>query len=133
MLESLLSYQNPDLALLFLRLGLGLCMIMHGIAKLRFGVGFVKNMLVARGLPGVLAYGAYVGEFVAPIMLILGIYTQIAAFILFGNCLVILFVAHPKLFELNEFGGFKAEIPFLYVAISLALMVMGGGQYALIG
>ena len=53
---------NINFGLLFIRLGLGVCLLMHGIFKLTHGIDGVKSMLVARGIPDLVAYGAYVGE-----------------------------------------------------------------------
>lgn len=129
----MLHYFNPDLGLLFLRLALGICLLMHGAAKVRHGVGAVKSMITPLGIPAFAAYGAYLGEVVAPVMLILGILTPLAAFVILGNTLTILFVAYrSSLFKRDAFGGFVAEIPYLYVGMALAFMVMGGGSYALL-
>lgn len=42
---------NINFGLLFVRLGLGVCLLMHGIFKLTHGIDGVKSMLVARGIP----------------------------------------------------------------------------------
>ena len=129
-----MEYSLLAIALLILRLGLGINLMMHGIAKLKGGVGFVKSMLEAVHLPGALAYGAYIGEFVAPVMLILGVFTQLAAFIILGNCLVILICGFSRtLFKVTPYGGFEAEIVYLYIAIALSLLIVGGGDYVLVG
>ncbi len=43
--------KNVDLGLLFLRLGLGICLFMHGFGKILHGVGGVKSILIDAGLP----------------------------------------------------------------------------------
>lgn len=60
---------NINFGLLFIRLGLGVCLLMHGIFKLTHGIDGVKSMLAARGIPDLVAYGAYVGEVLAPAMI----------------------------------------------------------------
>ena len=64
--------KNFDLGILFVRLGLGICLFMHGFAKILHGVGGVKGILAKAGLPEIMAYSSYTGEVVAPIMIILG-------------------------------------------------------------
>lgn len=49
--------QNADLGKLILRLTLGLLLLLHGIAKLENGVGWISGSLQGYGLPGFLAYG----------------------------------------------------------------------------
>ena len=67
--------KNVDLGLLFLRLGLGICLFMHGFGKILHGVGGVKSILVDAGLPSFLAYFAYLSEVLAPIMIAVGFYS----------------------------------------------------------
>ena len=71
--------KNFDLGILFVRLGLGICLFMHGFAKILHGVGGVKGILAKAGLPEIMAYSSYTGEVVAPIMIILGYFQALAA------------------------------------------------------
>ena len=71
--------KNFDLGILFTRLGLGICFFMHGFAKILHGIGGVKSILTKASLPEIVAYGSYIGEVVAPIMIILGIFSRIGA------------------------------------------------------
>ncbi|KEA46175.1 DoxX family protein [Campylobacter mucosalis] len=124
--------KNFDLGLLFIRLGLGVMLIMHGIAKLLNGVGFVKSLLLKVGLPEFIAYFAYLGEVVAPVMLILGIYVRFGSVLILGTCFTILWLFFaPDLFALTSHGGFKAEIVYLYISMALCLLLSGSGRYAI--
>ena len=58
--------KNVNLGLLFIRLGLGICLFMHGFGKILHGLSGVKGILVNAGLPGFLAYFSYLGEVLAP-------------------------------------------------------------------
>ena len=71
--------KSPDLGLLVLRLALGVILLFHGVSKLLHGVAWIQQPLAALGLPGVLAYGAYLAELIAPVLLIVGMWTRIAA------------------------------------------------------
>lgn len=123
--------KNMNLGLLIIRLTLGVLMLLHGLAKLGSGVDGIVGMLQSKGLPGFIAYGVYVGEVLAPLALIVGFRTRLAAVILLANMLVITFVAHPNdIFALSEYGGWKLELVGFYLFGSLALLFTGGGKYA---
>lgn len=125
-------FKNIDLGLIFLRIGLGVMLLMHGIAKIINGISGVKTLLAKAGLFENLAYLVYVGEVLAPIMIILGLFTRFASFIVLVNCGFILYLFYGfNLFSLTSSGGFKAEIVYLYIFICLCLLLCGGGRYAL--
>ncbi len=113
--------KNVDLGLLFIRLGLGICLFMHGFGKILHGLSGVKGILVNAGLPGFLAYFSYLGELLAPIMLIIGFYSRVGAILVLGTSITILYSYYgfANLFALNEVNGFKSELIYLYIAISL--------------
>ncbi|MFV0482655.1 MAG: DoxX family protein [Bacteroidales bacterium] len=120
-----------NIGLLLLRVSAGAMMLLHGIAKLIHGVGFIEGMLVSMGLPAFLAWGVYVGEVIAPLMLIVGYRTKIGGAVMAFNCLVAMLMVHSSnLFALGEHGGLANELLFLYFFASLALLFTGGGKYA---
>lgn len=122
---------NADLAKLVLRLALGGLILLHGIAKLKNGVGFIEGMLASRGLPGAIAYLVYVGEVLAPVLLLIGLWTRAAAFVVLGNMLVALALVHmADLSKLNDTGGWAIELQAMYIAVALALMLLGAGRYS---
>jgi len=125
--------KNFDLGILFARLGLGVCLFMHGFAKISHGIGGVKSILTKAGLPEIVAYGSYIGEVVAPIMIILGIFSRIGALLITGTSLTIMCAYHGlgNLLELTNAGGFKAEILYLYIALLLCIIFNGSGKYAI--
>ena len=53
---------QPRLGVILLRWTLAILMLFHGWAKVTGGVGGIEGMLAGKGLPGVLAYGVYIGE-----------------------------------------------------------------------
>ncbi|SHE74351.1 DoxX family protein [Pedobacter caeni] len=123
---------NTNTGLLIIRLTTGLCMLIYGLTKLKNGVGFIEQMLAAEGLPTFFASGVYVGELIAPLAIMLGFRTRIAALVMAFNCLVALLIAQSHLiFSLNPFGGWAVELLVIYTFIPLALFFTGGGTYAL--
>ena len=124
--------QNEDLGKLILRLAVGGLMIFHGIAKAIGGIDFMDGMLAAKGLPAFIKYGAYLGEIVAPALLLLGFQTRAAAGVLLFNMLMAIFLAHSQdIFSLSKHGGLAIELPLFFVLGALALIFLGGGRYAL--
>lgn len=124
--------KNYDLGLLILRISIGLLMLFHGIGKLQGGLGFIQGMLEAKGLPGFIAYGALVGEILAPLAILLGFRTRIAAAIFAFNMLVAVLMVHTaQFFGLNETGGWTLELQGLYFLGALALFFTGAGKLAI--
>ncbi len=122
-----------DLGKLILRLSLGILVLLHGIAKLG-GVGWLTGMLAGIGLPGFVAYGVYIGEILAPILIILGVYTRIGGVILIINMLFVLGLVHMgELFSLGKSGGYALELQAMFLFGAVAVTLLGAGRYSLAG
>ena len=123
--------KNLNLGILILRISVGLLMLLHGIAKLSGGLVFIQGMLEAKGLPGFIAYGVLVGEILAPLAILVGFRTRIAALIYAFNLLVAIFMVHTaQFFTMGEQGGWALELIGLYFCGAVALFFTGAGQYA---
>lgn len=121
-----------DIGRLILRLVLGICVLLHGIAKLTGGVGGIAGMLGKAGLPGFLAYGVYVGEVIAPILLILGLYSRVGAWIIVINMLFAIGLVHTgELFGLNQSGGWAIELQAMFLFTAVAIALIGPGRFAI--
>jgi putative oxidoreductase len=132
--ESMNQNTQSDLGKLVLRLALGILILLHGIAKLKGGLAGIEGMVAAQGLPTFLAYGALVGEVLAPLMLILGFYARIGALLVVVNMLFALVLAHlGQLGMLNEQGGWALELQGMFLASALALALLGPGRYGVNG
>lgn len=124
--------QNADLGKLILRLSLGLMLLLHGINKLQHGVGWISASLAHYHLPGFFAYGVFVGEVVAPVMILIGYYTRVGAAFIVINMLVALALAHQGMyFELGDHGGWAIELQGFYLFTAAALFFLGSGKYAM--
>ncbi len=120
-----------DLGKLLLRLALGVLILLHGADKVLHGAGFVLDMVAKHGLPREFGYLVYAGEVLAPAMLILGLWTRPAAFVLAVNMAVAVWLVHMgELFTRAQSGGWALELQGLYFAAALALVFTGGGRYS---
>ena len=125
-------FKSDDTGKLILRVALGILILLHGIAKVSKGVDGIGGMLASHGLPGVLAYLVYVGEIVAPVLLIIGLYTRPAAAIEAINMLVAIWLVHRKdLGALNSQGGWALELQGMFLFAAIALAFTGGGRFGL--
>lgn len=124
--------KTADIGKLILRAYIGLAMLGHGIPKILGGIGGIEGMLANQGLPGLLAYGVYVGEVVAPVMLILGLYARIGGVLVVINMLFAIALAHTgEIFALTERGAWALELQGFFLFGGLAVALIGGGRYAL--
>jgi hypothetical protein len=62
--------RSDDAGKLVLRLAVAGIILFHGLFKLTHGVEWIRQPLGDLGLPGILAYGAYLGEVVAPVLIL---------------------------------------------------------------
>ena len=120
-----------DSGKLVLRVVLGALILLHGIAKLKSGLGPIEGMLAAHGLPVFLAYGSLVGEVLAPLMVLAGFHARIGAAIIAVNMLFAFGLAHAaQLGQLNEQGGWALELQGMYLFVAIAIVLLGPGRYA---
>ena len=123
---------QQDIGKLVLRIALGLLILLHGIFKLRHGIGGIEGMVAAHGLPGFVAYGVLVGEVLAPVLLLLGWFSRVGAALVAVNMLFAFGLAHMgQLAQLNEQGGWALELQGMYLAAAIAIALIGSGKYSL--
>lgn len=128
------STSCDDLGRLILRLSLGILVLMHGLSKLFNGIGGIESMLAAQGLPAFFAWGAYVGEIIGPVLVILGIYCRLGALLIAINMVVAVLLAHMgQLFMLTNSGGWQLELQGMFFFTAIALIFLGAGAYGLGG
>lgn len=121
-----------DFGKLVLRLGVGGMLLFHGVHKLLTGLDPVKTLLSAHGLPDALAYIAYLGEIVGPLLVLLGLFTRAGAFLIILEILALMVLGGvPRLLRLSADGAYGLEAEALYVCGALALLLAGGGRFGL--
>ena len=122
---------QSDLGKLILRIALGVLVLLHGIAKLKGGVGPIQGMVVAHGWPPYVAYGALIGEVIGPLLLLVGFYARIGAALIAINMLFAFALVHlGQLGQFTEQGGWALELQGMYLATALALVLLGPGRYS---
>lgn len=120
-----------DIGKLVLRVTLGVLVLLHGIAKLRGGMGSIVDMVEAQALPSVLGYGVLVGEVLAPLMLIAGFHARIGAVLVAINMVVAIALVHMgELGTLNGQGGWALELQGMFLAAAIALALLGPGRFS---
>jgi len=125
---------NDHLGRLLLRLTLGLLMLPHGIGKLMGGAQNMGGLMRANGLPEAVAYLSIVGEFIAPILIILGIYTRPAAWILALHMVIALLLAHRGHWTtFSQTGGLSIELQLFFLLTGVIVALMGAGRFSLGG
>jgi len=123
---------TENIGKLILRIMLGGLMLFHGVNKVQHGIGFIKGLVVAQGLPEVLAYGVYVGEILAPVLLILGWRSRIWAGLIAVNMLVVIYLTQLGAFlKLGAHGSWAVELQMFYLFSALAIVCLGSGKFAL--
>ncbi|MFT7300971.1 MAG: putative oxidoreductase [Porticoccus sp.] len=125
---------QESIAKLLLRLTIGILILLHGAAKIIHPetLEFISQNLSGIGLPSFLAYAVYLGEIVAPLMIIFGYYARIGGLLVVLNMVfAILLVHNGQLFQLTSHGGWALELQGLYLIGGLAIMLLGSGRYAI--
>jgi len=115
---------ETDRVIRMLSLGLGILMLFHGVDKLSNGVDHIVTMLNNVGIPYAkyVVYGVYIGEVVAPLLLIFGQYVRVSGSIIAFNMMVAIVLAHRNdIFTLGKHGAWSIEVPLLYLIIALSL------------
>lgn len=132
---------SDEISPLILRVLLAVVMFPHGAQKVLgwfggFGFdGTMKFFTETMHIPAPLALLAVAAEFLGPIALVLGLLSRVAAFGI-GTTVAVaaLTVALPNGFFMNWFGNQKGEgfeYHVLMAAIALAVVIQGGGKWAL--
>ncbi|MGV8930847.1 MAG: DoxX family protein [Luteimonas sp.] len=123
---------SQDFGKLVLRIILGALILLHGVSKLKNGLDPIEGMLVAHGLPALLAYGVLVGEVLAPVMLLFGFYARIGAILIAINMLFAFGMVHlGQLRQINAQGGWALELQGMFLFTAVAIALLGPGRYAI--
>ncbi len=124
--------RNEDLAKLLLRITCAGLLLFHGTYKIYGDFQHIKDMVRAAGLPEFIAYGNFIGEFLAPLFVIAGYKTRIAALLIAINMLASILIAHTDIvFKLNNFGAWMIELNVFYMMTAIVIFFLGAGKYSI--
>jgi putative oxidoreductase len=123
---------SEQLGKLVLRLGLGGLVLFHGVHRLLTGLDPVRSLLVAHKLPEALAYSAYLGEIVGPVLIIIGLFTRVGAFLIALEVLLLVLLSGvPQVLAIAPDGAYALEVESLYFSAAVAVMLLGAGRISL--
>lgn len=119
---------NTDLGLLVLRVWIGASLlILHGTGKFSNLLSDTPQFMSVAGLPPTLSLAlAVLGEAIAPIFLIIGLGSRWAAGLSAITMAMAFAVGHG--FALS--GDRSGELPFIFLAGFLAVLIAGPGKYS---
>jgi putative oxidoreductase len=123
-----------DLGKFLLRIALSVLLLFHGISKILHGIDHIIGMIVKAGLPQAFAYLVYTGEVVAPLLVLVGIWTRPAAVVIAINMTVAVLLVHTsQFFTLAKSGGWALELQGMYFVCALAVALLGAGRFSIGG
>ncbi len=127
------ALQNDDLGKLVLRLMVGGFMILHGISKVLNpgSLDFIGGTLTSAGLPAFIAYGVYVGEVLAPLLIIAGVYCRAGGLLIAVNMMFAIGLVHAgEALSLTDRGTWAIELQGFFLFGGLVIALMGSGKFA---
>ncbi|WP_445619573.1 DoxX family protein [Kushneria sp. Sum13] len=127
-------FNNEHLGKLILRLALGVTLLLHGIAKIGAPnvLEVIGHHLEHWSLPTPLAFGVFIGELMAPLMILAGWRCRIGGGLAAINMLfAIVLMRLGAVWSLNDTGGWNIETEVLMLGAALALMFCGSGRMAI--
>ena len=128
--KSIKNFQQ-NIGLLILRLSIGGLMLFHGYHKLIHGVDGLVGMFSSKGFPGGIAYAVFLGELLAPILIIVGYRTKLASLFVVATMLVAMFVVHADdLLKIGDHGEWGVELIGLYLFGAMSIFFLGAGKFA---
>ena len=106
-------------------------MLFHEISKLSNGIDGLVAMFDRQGLPGIIAYLVYLGEVVAPVLVLIGYRTKLASVAIAITMVVAMIIAHAdEILKLGDHGEWALEVLGLYLLGAIALFFLGAGKFA---
>lgn len=126
-ISSDIGRQHPGVLLLrFTTAGL---MLFHGVAKISGGLDPIEGLLDKVGMPPWFSYGVIVGELVAPLLVIAGIWVRPAALVMAINMIFAVALAHPgEILALGRTGAYALELQAFFLLCSLSIAWLAGAK-----
>ncbi len=128
---------NDNVGKLLVRLTVAGLMLFHGIGKWNTindpqgAVTMIGKNLKDAGVPEFVKYGVIIGEVIAPLFIIVGLFTRPAALIMAINMVVAVCMAHrAQIFTLDEHGSYALELQSFYFFGALAIVFLARASSA---
>jgi putative oxidoreductase len=119
-----------DTGKLILRLMTAGLILFHGVHKIFYGAAFIGGALAQLHLPAFVLYGVYVGEVVAPLFIIIGLWTRVASLVVVFNMVVAIGLeAYRNAFVIQRTGAWGLETEAFYLLGALVIFFIGAGRY----
>ena len=118
-----------DVGKLVLRITVAGLLLFHGVGKILHGIEGIRGDMTRIHLPEILAYAVYIGEVIAPLFVLVGAWTRIAALIILIDLVVAVLLARmPAFFTLGRSGGWAIELEAFFGLGALAIALLGPGR-----
>lgn len=105
-------------------------MLLHGIAKFN-GIDGLMGLFEKNGMPGFFAYAVYIGEVVAPLMMIIGWRARLGGLLVAFTMFVAVLLRHmDDIMTLTKTGGWGIELQALYFFGAIAVYFLGAGRFS---
>lgn len=119
------STNSVNIALLILRVGVAVMMLVHGIPKLQMLFGGDIQFPGVMGMsPTISLAMAVFAEVVCSVLLLIGLFTRVTVIPLIITMLTAVFLIHGG----DPFA--KQELGIHYLIVYIALFMLGGGRYS---
>ena len=128
------KFYDDEKAKLILRLTVGILMLFHGVAKILnpSPLGFIGSSLSNYGLPAFFAYAVYIGEVVAPLMIVSGFKARLGGLLIAITMIVAVALVHlGDVFSLSKHGGLALELQIFFLMGGVLVAMFGSGKFAL--
>ncbi|HIA37111.1 MAG TPA: DoxX family protein [Flavobacteriales bacterium] len=115
--------------MLFLRLWLGIAMIVHGYNSVIGGEmhGFIEYLESFQiPAPELMAWLAKGSEFFGGVLLVIGLFSKVSALFILVTMSVATFIVHE-----GALIGTAGELTWCYLLISIAILIQGSGKISL--
>lgn len=125
---------SEDFGKLLLRAMLGILILFHGVSKIIAGPGMIVGLVAKVGMPAAFGYLVYVGEVIAPLLVLFGVWARLGALVIAINMVVAVILVHTsQIFTMAKTGGWALELQGIYFAAALAVALLGAGRYSVGG
>ena len=125
---------SEDFGKLILRVTLSVLILFHGLSKVIGGVGFITGMVAKAGLPPAAGDLVDIGEVIAPLLVLFGVWARVGALVIVINMVVAILLVHTsQFFTIGKTGGWALELQGMYLVSALAIALLGAGRYSVAG